>query len=360
MNGKVHPFEVFRQLPLNAGQQTNFLTQWPLGLPYHWIDLLFEFQLTSGATAGTTPVADGNLAVIKGISFWTPKNEYIFNNVPGRWAYLISLEDFGATNTGGAGGLPNVDAVTIPGAVSSSAVSMRVLLRIPLSSNKMYKGSDFILDTSKYSNLNLSITIGNVSDMMGVINNTTFKAGYPQLSAYVGQEDTPLPAQLPAHSKAQANKNPFFNRFYPTWFQAGMLDPTVNGFLDIPRSEDLSYLEFYAFFGTTATAGQFCSGTPSTFLTSWIDFSIQTEKWYPLKNVLASYLLQQWQASLQAFSAQFTPNAWWKYMLPRAGQKQGSLYSGDKSQLRLTWTQAGLAGAGQLSVGGWGWRAKPR
>lgn len=355
MLGRLQPFEVFRQQALTKSGITQFNSQWPLSKPYHFLDLLFEAKVTGGAAGATGPVADGLLALIKSINFWTPKNEYLFQNVPGRLAYPIACEAFNY-------GAPRLDVVPAdPGNGSTSSI-FGVLLRIPFHDPNVFDPSDFILDTLGYSNLNLSIAIGAESDLYGTVNNISLST--IQVTATVWMEPVPLVYQgvtKKGGANAQAKKQSEVGQWYLTHFVGGFGDPTAVGFIDLPRSADIAYMNLWAYHGQGASAGQPFSGSTDNIGTRYTDFTLQTDQELNIKSVLAVQLRDAWQAGFAGFNANFKQNSYWGIKFPSRGQKQAALYSGDKSQMRFTFTlpaSGGASSGSQLAFGCKAWRKK--
>ena len=92
MFGRYEPLEVFRDLPCALGSVTNVNSLFPVGKPWHSLDLYFNAAVVIGT--GTTPFNENFLRLIRGISLWSPKNDYFFQNVPGRLAYQITLDAY--------------------------------------------------------------------------------------------------------------------------------------------------------------------------------------------------------------------------------------------------------------------------
>lgn len=352
MLGRYEPFEVFRSLALNKSNITSFTTQFPVGKPYHFLDLLFEFKVTGGAAAATGPVSDGILAIIKSINFWTPKNEYLFQNVPGRLAFPITMEAFQF-------GAPRMDVVPAdPGNGVTSSV-FGCLVRIPFHDPNVFDPSDFLLDTLGYSNMNLSVQLGAEADLYGTVNNISISTA--QLTAVLWQEPTPLVYQQPKTAGAQAKKQGQVGKWYLSHVVSGALDPTANSFLDFPRSADIAYMNLWLFHGQSASSGQPFSGATDNIGTRYTDFTLQTDTSFPIKSIRADYLRDWYQAQFAGFNANFKQNSYLSAKFPSRGQKQASLYSGDKSLLRLAWTlpaSGGASSGSMLSVGAKVWRLK--
>jgi hypothetical protein len=345
MNGKLEPFEVFRSQALTANAPTQFNSQFPLGKPWHSLDLYFTCAVVQGASPATGAFNENFLRLIKNISLWTPKNEYIFQNVPGRLAHVITQEAFGK-------GAPILEAVP------ATTGTYRCLIRIPLWNPMVFKPSDFILDTLGYSNMNLSIQVGSQSDLFGTVNDTTVST---TVTAVLNQEPVPLVYQQPRGEEA-AKLKAMMAKYYLSYFVAGFGDPTAVGQIDLPRAADIAYYGLYFFHGEpTVSAAQPFSGITDNIGNRYTDFTLQTDVSYPLKSIRADYLRDVWQSQRQAFDAQFQPNSYFKVDFPADGQKQACLYSGDKSLLRLTWTLPGsgaASSASMLSVGAMAWRAR--
>jgi len=352
--GRVNPYEVFRQQVCTLGGITQFQTQFPMGKPWHSLDLLFDFSVTQLATPGVGPILDGLLKAIRAISFFSPKNEYIFNQVPGRLAYVIAIDAFDY-------GAPRVDSVTTGAA--SSTQNYVVLLRIPMYDPLAYDPSDFILDTLNYSTMTLTVQISSGGTDLYTTPNTAVLATC-SLTATLIQEESALVVQanmsnLPMASKDKMQKE--MGKFYLTHGVAIFGDPTAVGFLDIPRSSDLAYYKYFVgFFQPTVSAGQPFDGISDNIGTRFTDFTLQVDTGYPIKQVRALYLQAAWQARVSTFSASFFPNSYWQFNWSSRGQKQAAMYSGDKALLRLTWNASGAppSAGSQLAIGYKGFRAR--
>ena len=344
MFGRFEPFEVFRDQTLALGSTTSFNSQFPVGKPWHSLDLYFTATLTHGTGSGA--FNENFLRVIKAINCWSPKNDYFWQNVPGRLAYQFSMDAFDR-------GVPTLQQIA---AVTGT---YKCLLRIPFADKSVRKPSDFILDTMGFSNMNLSFNIGTLADVLS-------SAGTDVLNSVVvtgvlNQEPVPLVYQNPKNSADQAVKDAISN-YYLSYFVAGTVDPTTVGFMDLPRAADIAYYKLFAFHGEpTTSAGQPFSGITDNIGLRYTDFTLRTDSSIPLQNVKAEYLRDMWASNFPAVSAVLQPLSYWQLPFPIDGQKQGCLYSGDKSMLRLNWTlpAAGQASAGsQLSIGAKVWRKR--
>lgn len=346
MLGRIEPQEVFRSQAIGLGSVTQFNSQFPVGKPWHSLDLYFKAAITQGASPATGAFTENFLRLLKSISLWSPKNEYFFQNVPGRLAYLVSMDGFGE-------GAPVLDAIA---AVTGTYTC---LIRIPFFDPSTFKPSEFILDTLGYSNMNLSIQAGTVSDLFGTVNNTTLDS--LTVTAVLNQEPIPLVYQAPKSEEAKRVKA-MMSQYYLSTFVAGFADPTAVGQIDLPRAADIAYYKLMLFHGEpTVTAAQPFSGVTDNIGSRYSDFTLQTDVSYPIKGIRADYLRDLWQSKRQAFDAQLQPNSYLQVDFPADGQKQACLYSGDKSLLRLSWTlptSGAASSASQLSVGAKVWRKR--
>lgn len=354
MRGRINPYEVFRSQPCTLGGVTQFQTQFPMGKPWHFVDLIFEIAVAQGGTAGVGAITDGVLKVIKAISLFTPKNEYIFNQVPGRLAYLIAVDTFEY-------GLPRLDTVTTGG--NGTTQNYVVLLRIPMYDQLAFDGSDFILDTLNYSTMTLTIQIGSGgTDFYTTANTAAISACL--VTCNLIQEESALAVQantLPLSAQSKQKIAMDMGKFYLTHGIAIFGDPTAVGFLDIPRSSDLAYYKYYVgFFQPTVSAGQPFDGLSDNISNRFTDFTLQVDTGYPIKQVRGLYLQSAWQARVAAFAAAFFPNSYWEFNWSSRGQKQAAQYSGDKALLRLTYTASGTppSAGSQLVIGYKGFRAR--
>lgn len=346
MFGRFEPFEVFRDQAVALGAPTNFNSQFPVGKPWHSLDLYFSATVVPGGTPPTGPFNENFLRLIRGISFWSPKNDYFFQNVPGRLAYMISLDAFER------GAVP-LDQIAV------TAGTYKCLIRIPFADKSVFKPSDFLLDTLGFSNMNLSVSLGTLAaDVFAAVNTGTMTV---TCTAVLNQEPVPLIYQNPK-ADADKMKKAEISNYYLSYFVAGFGDPTTMGQIDLPRAADIAYYKLFAFHGEpTVVGGQAFSGITDNIGARYLDFTLRTDSSIPLQNIKADYLRDCAQARFGAFDAVLQPNSYWSLDFPADGQKQGCLYSGDKSMLRLNWTLPGAgaaSAASMLSIGAKAWRKR--
>ena len=344
MFGRYEPFEVFRDQPCALGGPTNFNSQFPVGKPWHSLDLYFTAAVVIGT--GTTPYNENFLKLIRGISFWSPKNDYFFQNVPGRLAYQITLDAFER------GAVP-LDQI------AQATASYKCLIRIPFADKAVFKPSEFLLDTLGFSNMNLSINLGTIAaDVFSSAGTSTVAV---TCTAVLNQEPVPLVYQNPRADKDKMEKEAI-SQYYLSYFVAGFGDPTTMGQIDLPRAADIAYYKLWAFHGEpVVTGGQSFSGITDNIGARYTDFTLRTDSSIPLQGIKADYLRDMAQSRFGAFDSALQPNSYWQLDFPANGQKQGCLYSGDKSMLRLNWTLPGsgaASAASMLSIGAKAWRKR--
>ena len=344
MLGRYEPFEVFRDQPLALGSPTNFNSQFPVGKPWHSLDLYFNAAVVIGT--GTTPFNENFLRLIRGISLWSPKNDYFFQNVPGRLAYQITLDAFER----GAVPLDQIAAGT---------ANYKCLIRIPFADKSVFKPSDFLLDTMGFSNMNLSISLGTIAaDVFGTPGTSTVAV---TCTAVLNQEPVPLVYQQPKGETDKLAKAQI-SQYYLSYFVAGAVDPTTTSQIDLPRAADIAYYKLWAFHGEpTVTPGQAFSGITDNIGLRYTDFTLRTDSSIPLQGIKSDYLRDMSQGRFGAYDSALQPNSYWQLDFPIDGQKQACLYSGDKSMLRLNWTLPGAgaaSAASMLSIGAKAWRKR--
>lgn len=139
---------VLQALPLPAGSVTTLTNIFPLdGTGYYRIRLV----LRGTVAAIVAPWAEGMYRWIKGVTLKTARGEVLYNNVPGMALYFLNA--FLDHHT------PQHDKLLAAGAATVA------VLDLPLAMPFLARPEDTVLDSGRYSNLELQITTGTLADL---------------------------------------------------------------------------------------------------------------------------------------------------------------------------------------------------
>jgi hypothetical protein len=233
---------VIQAAALQANGLTTFTQQYPLSEGWHAMYLRFSHLLTHGT--GTTPIAEGELLIIKNVLLRTDKGEVVCN-LPGRALYKIA--------TYRQCSAPRKDAV------AAATATYRVTLPIYFSDDMLQRPEDSILNTARYNTVTLQITYGGIADLLAVVGTDT-NAG----SLDVDLERTlgVLPPQaLPA--------------FHASYDFDPPVDASVQQFVNLERAADMSIKRLFVHSSTGGTGGVAWSGVNADTIQNIINLKNQ-------------------------------------------------------------------------------------
>lgn len=216
-------------ISLNMGGVTPISVQFPLGNLYQVIWLKIHLALVLGT--GTTPITEGEYGIVRNILLKT--TDGISINACGRMLKKDANMFYGLA--------PDADPI--------SAASGDYYISIPLVfvNQDLLRPDDTGLDTSRYKSLDLYITMGTITDLLGVPGTATVTA-----DCEVSVIQSPIP--VTHHAKPTV---------YPVILQTPPFDPNVVQYIDIERASDLALTSILLFVTNTATAGVPATGTAS-------------------------------------------------------------------------------------------------
>lgn len=303
-----------RTAPLTLNGPTKFGQDFPLGEGWYRLVLRFNNVVTIGTGAGA--VAEGELLIIKGLDLRTSAGE-ILCNLPGRALYKIAAMK--------AGSPPRKDAV----AAASGTYS--VDLPIYFVDDAMKRPEDTILDTRRYSGIQMTVTYGGVADLYTA-------PGTATMTASLDIEIERTKGRLPP--KAQ----PFFHAAYLA--PGNSQDASVQTYIDIDRAPDIGYKRFYAHAATGSAGGTVFGGANSDaiqLLERVVDQSgdIMRDRIHEMiQNMNKNdYSLESVLAGITIFD------------FVRDGSVNSALYPGDRSRLQYKWdNKAGVAAGYVVSL----------
>lgn len=290
----------FRAQPLVASSPNVLNSNWPLGEGWYRMNLRLGILLVVGT--GTTPIAEGELNIIKGVTLKTSAGETLVD-LPGRALYKIAA----ALN----GTLPRKDAI------AAASAQYYVDLPIFFVDDLMKRPEDTILDTSRYTGLNLVVTLGGVADLLGTVGTAT--ATYT-LDVEIERTKGKLPPQA----------LPIFHRYYGA---SGAADASVQTYVEIDRAPDIAYKRFFAHGSSAGVSGGIFTGANADDVQNLESIKDQSgaivlERIHEMvqnQNKL-DYSLESVLAGITIFD------------FVRDGSINSALYPGDRSRLRYEWT----------------------
>ena len=139
---------VFQNKTLVTGLNT-FQNVFPLGECYRSLDLEIDLAITHSSEAGV--IANGCVNILKAFTFKTSKSEYLYDRIPG---YAIQAYNTYLRHTA-----PVVTAVVAATATYSQ------FLEINFSDPLMRYPDDTYLDSSRYTDLVMTMTMGDLTDL---------------------------------------------------------------------------------------------------------------------------------------------------------------------------------------------------
>lgn len=302
MRGNTEVKEVFRARTLTGGAITRFSTEFPLGEGWYRMALRFNHALVVGT--GTTPLSENNLRLIRSITFKTDRSEYVFNTVPGRAIYRWDQMLMGTA--------------ALSTAIAAASATYSTLLNLWFVDPLGIKPEDSILNTARYSAVTLEVGLGTIADVLGTPGTATIAS---TLDCYVERSKGPLPDKV----------RPLIFSEYGVRVP---VDPTVSQVIDMERASNLAYKRWQVFAcNTTTVAGVPYSGDASDAILS--DVTVDHDGGRPFETILHPVLNAM---NKQDYSLEAAVVGQDLIDYTRDGSLNSQLYSGDKSRLRLLWT----------------------
>lgn len=301
-----------------------------------WTKLILGFHATIDWTNAAVVDRRGLYRYIRGITLRTSRGETIVDNVCGQAMYIVNSL-FNHTS-------PVHDVILGADGVYDGVIE--IYLWMPF----LNRGEDVILDTGRYSQIELSITTGTVLDFLN-------DADGESVSVTMDIEVEKTLGVLSKDTKSEPYAVPYYA-------QRGPFVKSAQGFFDIESSTDLGLFGFALKIAATGVSNPFDgAGVDNlTFLT----FEDSVRPW--VNRALPWGLKQELHNSLH-FEAQniylATPATTEQVVYPLLGVypywfvKNGSINehypTGKKSQIRVTWGDDTGTDIGNLVY--WGMRA---
>lgn len=312
--------EVFRGRSLTGGATTRFSPEFPLG--EGWYNMILRFNHTLVVGTGTTPLSENNLRLVRGVTIRTDRSEFPVNNVPGRALYRWdqALRGTAALST------------SIAAANGTYSTLIQCWFTDPLAQ----KPEDTVLNTSRYSAVTLEVTLGTITDVLGTPGTATISS---TLDCYVERSKGPLPPKV----------RPLL---FQEWGVRTPLDPTATQVHDLERASNLAYKRLMVFAcNTTTVVGVPFSGDASDAMLT--DVTLEHDGGRPYETILHNVLQNR---NKQDYSLEAAVVGQDIIDFARDGSLQSSLYSGDKSRLRILWTNGTPGSTPQVNAAYQGFR----
>lgn len=314
MRGNTEIKEVFRARTLTNGAITRFSTEFPLGEGWYRLALRFNHALVVGT--GTTPLSENNLRLVRSITLKTDRSEYVWNSVPARAIYRWDQMLRGAA--------------ALSTAIAAASATYSTLLNLWFVDPLAIKPEDTILNTARYSAITLEVGIGTITDVLGTPGTATIAS---TVDAYVERSKGPLPASV----------RPLLFTEYGVRVP---VDPTTVQVIDMERASNLAYKRWQYFAcNTTTVSGVPYSGDASDAILT--DVTVDHDGGRPFETILHPVLnainKQDYALETAVVGQGITD-------FVRDGSLNSQLYSGDKSRLRLLWSNGTLGTLPQMNL----------
>lgn len=306
MRGNSEIVEIFRGKALTLGAVNSFSSEFPLG--EGWERIILRLNNTFTNTTGTTPLAEGELRIVKAVRFRTDRNEIPFNGVPGRALYR---EDQFKSGTS-----------AVKDAIAVAAGTYRMDLPLWFIDPLAKRPEDTILDTARYRSVQLDIQMGTVADLLGVVGDSA--ASYT-LDCYVVRQRGRLPEK----------GRPI------VLLERGIVQPTNPAnqtYFDLERASDLAYKRLMLFTTNSASAGVSHTGNAASNVIS--ELTLETDRSFPFKAVLADIINRR---NKQDYGLEAVVTGQYILDLINGGSNMSALYSGEHSRLRASWVNDTLS-----------------
>lgn len=317
--------------PLSTGNRAIFSKELPVGEAYHSLYLKFNFAVTIGT--GTGPVIDGLYKIIRNIYMKTDRGE-VLANCPGKFWYFLNLTRNGTP--------PRSTAL------AAATATYSCMVEIPFTDRNLMNPNDTILDTSRYSSLNLELNMGTVADLYTA-------PGSASVTMTVDIDVRKTRGLLPDEENAKPKYHIAYDVRQP-------VDASVTTSIDLETVPDLAYKRLYV---STVTSG--VAGLPffGTFADTVIDKMTLKDQSSDIVRSVNWTMLQAMNAARYGWDVgaiPLTPAYPLTYptgflglaVISFIGEQESiksSLYSGDKASLLLAWTNATAPALSIVTVG---------
>lgn len=303
---------IVRNLTLNQSGTTIISSQLPLG--EGWYSLLLSFKVVLTIGTGTTAKAEGLLRMIRDILLKTDRDNIIVK-APGRMLYYRAEKLMGAA--------PYSDTW------AASSATYYVDVPIHFANRRLRRPEDTILNTGRYRNAELHITLGSLTDMLGTPGTATMVVTMDCTveKTYNAVDETNAPIMLPYIYGLPA------------------VDPNTLQYIDVEKNPTLALLDVQLFSSNTdVIAGIAGSGTAANAVIS--DVTMYDN----IKSVIRSVpFLQLQRDNLTKFDLNAVRSGQAIMDFIEDGSVLSGLPTGDKAVLQAQWVNDTPSG-GQVTA----------
>lgn len=312
MRGISEIVNLIRNQALTINGSKTFSDQFPMGEGWRKMMIRINFVVTE--TTATGVIAEGELRAIKNVRLTTDRGEVICN-LPGRALYKIAAVK--------AGSPPRKDANTDGGG------TFRVSLPIYFIDEMMQRPEDTILDTKRYNSINLEIQLGGIADFFTTV-------GDGAVTATVDVEVERTRGILPKEAE------PVMHIAYDVRNPA---DASVATEIFLEKAPDLLIKRLYTHECSDGTAGVPFSGINADDVKDLVSIEDQSGK------IIKDRIHEMIQNDNKDFFSLESVLAGIEVIdFVRDGSLNSALRTGDKSQLRYSWTNKTVASGDLVSV----------
>jgi hypothetical protein len=228
---------VVTALALTKGNPVTIQDKFPKGPGYY--AMLLGFHITFTNTTGTTPLAQALLNFLKNINFKSDKEGVVVNgNGMTLWERAHKVNG----------------TLSYQSTLAATAGTYDVYIPINFANPALRRPEDLILDSARTTQFDLSVTCGDVADLLSSVGDSVITA--------VTMDVNIVTTVGPVNASTAPIAVPYMNI-------VGPVDPSVMQYLDIERNVDLAVLDLTVITANSVTAGIPASGTlADTVLTS--------------------------------------------------------------------------------------------
>ena len=312
MRGYIETVNLFRNKALTVNGKTTISDEFPVGEGWFQLNLRFNIVVTIGTGSGA--INEGELALLKNIFFKTDRGENICN-LPGRALYKI-----GAIK---AGSPPTKDAI------AAASATYTVTVPIYFTDKSMMREEDTILDTSRYSALQLETQIGTVADLFSTV-------GTSSITVSLDCDVVRVKGLLPKEAKPVAT---IYYDVRPS------VDTSTATLLMVERAADLFYKRFYLHTATSAVAGSPFSGINANTVIDRLD--LRDQSGFIVKDRIFD-MIQKFNKDEYSLESVLTGIAVLDFVKDKS--IQSALASAGKPLLQFTWVNGSGGGVANANV----------
>lgn len=297
-----------------GGAPNTFGANFPMGRG--WYKTRLRFKLVVTANTATGPITNGGLFFIKNIFMKTDANE-ILCNMSGKALHEMLKAEYGVA--------PYGDVLVV-----EDGGTFYIYLDIPHILPEGFKRrNDTILDTGRYKSVQLRVTLGSVADFFTIV-------GDAAVTVTLDAEAITTAGIIPG--KAQPI-------LYRSMYEMAPVIPSVQTFLDLDRARDLAINKVMFASTALATAGVAFTGAGDDTVVS--DFDIKDQDKFYVQSRLWGFNQSE---DKQFYGLEYPITGFNFFEFAKDDSIYSSLYTGNKTQLRLTWRNNSAEATDQISA----------